>query len=73
MVVVCVCPGLMFSTTLATLVIPPPDPVMARVNVPVGELLGMLRVSVVENVGVDDGIVKTGLTPGGSPLTLRET
>ena len=57
----------MVRITFATLVIPPPDPVMVRVNEPVGALAGMVTVSVEEKSGRDDGMLKTPPTPAGSP------
>ena len=63
----------MARITFATLVIPPPDPVIVRVNDPVGTLLGRVTVSVEEKSGVDDGTLKTPPTPAGSPATVKET
>ena len=68
-----VCDGLMVRITLATLVIPSPDPVIISVNDPVGELPGMAIVRVEEYAGFDNGMLKTLLTPVGSPVTLKET
>jgi hypothetical protein len=63
----------MTRITLATLVIPPPDPVMVSVNEPVGALFGMVTVSVDEKSGEEDGALKTPPTPPGSPATVKET
>jgi hypothetical protein len=71
MVVICV--GLMTKIALANLSIPPPDPDMVSVNEPVGELLGMVSVSVEEKSGIDEGTLKVPLTPLGSPSTAKET
>jgi hypothetical protein len=63
----------MTRITFASLVIPPPDPVMVRVNEPVGALVGMVTVSVEEKSGLDDGTLKTPPTPAGSPAIVKET
>ena len=60
-------------TTFASRLIPPPDPVMVNVNDPVGELPGIVRVSVVEKSGTLDGTLKTPFTPAGNPETIKET
>ena len=63
----------MTRITFATLVIPPPDPVMVRVNEPVGAFIGTVTVSVDEKSGRDEGILKTPPTPAGSPARDKET
>jgi hypothetical protein len=74
-VVVCVWVGavVMIRTTLATLVNPPPDPVMVSVNDPVGGLAGMVSVRVEEKSGTDDWTLKVPPTPAGRPDSARET
>lgn len=57
----------------ATLVMPPPDPVIVIVNEPVGALVGMVTVSVEEKSGTDEGTLKTPPTPAGSPDKAKET
>ena len=68
-----VCDGLMARSTFATLLMPPPDPVMVNMNEPVGELLGMVTVSVETKSGVPDGRLKTPSAPDGYPETANET
>jgi hypothetical protein len=63
----------MAKITFATLVIPPPDPVMVKVNEPVGALAGMVTVSVEKKSGVEEGTLKTPPTPAGCPVTVKET
>jgi hypothetical protein len=72
-VVVWVGAGLITRTTLATLEIPPPDPVMVSVNDPVGELAGMVSVRVDEKSGTDDWTLKVPPTPAGRPASDKET
>ena len=63
----------MTRITFAALVIPPPDPVMVRVNEPIGALVGNVTVSVEVKSGVDEGTLKTPPTPAGRPARVRET
>ena len=63
----------MTRITFAVCVIPPPDPVIVRVNEPVGVLVGIVTVSVEEKSGVDEGTLKTPPTPEGRPVIVRET
>jgi hypothetical protein len=72
-VVVWVGAGLMTRTTLATLVSPPPDPVIVSVNDPVGELAGIVSVRVEEKSGTDDWTLKVPPTPAGRPDSDKET
>lgn len=64
---------MIIRTALATLVNPPPDPVMVSVNDPVGELAGIVSVSVEEKSGTDDWTLKVPPTPAGRPASDRET
>jgi hypothetical protein len=62
----------MTKTTFATLVNPPPDPVMVNVNDPVGELAGIVSVRVEEKSGTEDWTLKVPPTPAGSPASDNE-
>lgn len=71
---VCVCVAwLMIKTTLAKWLTPPPLPLIANVNDPVGALAGSVTVSVETKDGVAEGTLKTVLAPEGAPVTVNET
>ena len=63
----------MVRTTLATLLCPPPLPVIVNVNEPIDTLAGSVTVSVEAKFGVPDGTLKTVLAPEGAPVTVNET
>jgi hypothetical protein len=70
----CVCVAwLMIKTALAKWLTPPPLPVIANVNDPVGALAGSVTVSVEAKSGVAEGTLKTVLAPVGAPVTVNET
>lgn len=70
----CVCVAwLMIKTAFAKRLTPPPLPVIANVNDPVGEFAGSVTVSVETKFGVAEGTLKTVLAPEGAPVTVNET
>src|SRR5438045_2735808 len=54
-------------------VTPPPLPVTVMGKGPVGVVAAVVRVRVVEHVGVQDGLEKEALVPGGSPDAEKVT
>src|SRR5205085_1644424 len=54
-------------------VTPPPLPVTVMVAEPVGVLAAVVRVRVVEHVGVREGQGREGLAPAGSPEAEKAT
>jgi hypothetical protein len=70
----CVCVAwLMIKTAFAKWLTPPPLPVIANVNDPVGALAGSVTVSVEAKFGAAEGTLKTVLAPEGAPVTVNET